>query len=45
MSWIKRLLRAIKIICSCKSSCIIGEDIRVTLENTDDNFNFKISYV
>jgi len=45
MGWFKRFIKAIKIFCTCKSSCILGEDVRVTVDNTDDNFKFKISLV
>jgi len=45
MSILKRILNAIKLICICKSSCIVGEDIRVSVDNTDNNFKIKISYV
>jgi len=45
MSIIKKIIESIKIFCTCKSSCILGEDVRVTVDNTDDNFKFKISLV
>ncbi len=45
MSIIKKIIESIKIFCTCKSSCIMGEDIRITVENTDNNFQFKISLV
>ena len=45
MGCIKKLLKAIKIICTCKSSCFIGEDIKMTLDNKDENIILKISYV
>ena len=45
MSIIKRIIESIKIFCTCKSSCIMGEDVRVTIDNTENNFKFKISLV
>lgn len=45
MSWIKKLIESIKIFCTCKSSCIVGDDIRFTVDNTENKFQFKISYV
>lgn len=45
MSIIKKIIESIKIFCTCKSSCVVGEDVRITVDNTDNNFQFKISYV
>lgn len=45
MKWLTKLVEVIKIFCSCKSTCIIGEDLRVTADTTEDNFKIKISYV
>lgn len=45
MGWIKKIIESIKIFCTCKSSCIVGDDVRITVDNTKDNFKFKISVV
>jgi len=45
MSIIKKIIESIKIFCTCKSSCIVGQDVRITVDNTDNNFKFNISLV
>lgn len=45
MSWFSKLLKAIKIFCVCKSSCIVSEDVRITFDNTHEHFQFKISTI
>lgn len=45
MGIIKKIIESIKIFCTCKSSCVVGEDVRIIVDNTDNNFKFKISLV
>lgn len=45
MKWAKKIIEAIKIFCTCKSTCIIGEDLRITADTMEDNFKIKISVV
>lgn len=45
MGILKKIIESIKIFCTCKSSCIVGDDVRLTVDNSENNFKFKISLV
>lgn len=42
---IGKILKLIKGACICKSSCVVGDEVRVTSENSKDKFYIKISYI
>lgn len=44
MKSLRKLIEAFKLFCSCKSTCIIGEELRITAD-TEGKTILKISYV
>ncbi len=44
MKSLRKLIEAIKLFCSCKSTCIIGEEVRITAD-LESKTIFKISLV
>ncbi len=44
MKAIRKLIEAIKLFCSCKSTCIIGEELRITADSESKTI-IKISLV
>mgnify|MGYP005994658863 CR=1 FL=1 len=44
MESIRKLIEAIKMFCSCKSTCMIGEEIKIDT-NTESKNIIKISFV
>lgn len=44
MKSLRKLIEAFKMFCSCKSTCIIGEELRITAD-TESKTIIKISLV
>ena len=44
MKSLRKLIEAIKIFCSCRSTCVVGEDVRITA-NSEKKTIIKISFV
>jgi len=44
MSFIVKILKALKLFCTCKSTCIVGEELRITAD-TEGKTILRISYV
>lgn len=44
MKSLRKLIEAIKLFCTCKSTCILGEDLRITAD-LESKTIIKISYV
>lgn len=46
MKSLKKLIEAIKLFCSCKSTCIVGDEVRITAAlDKDSSTILRISYI